>query len=255
LSSPGTESPESDAEALVRRLVALEEGAIRCRAAARWLSRKEPERVARLLGELLGRGGDAGAMAALAALGQALGDPPLLRYEWIAATYAAARALELPAVAALLLSPRPHRPWREPRDRSDPAMAQLTLGHKKSLGRLRRDPDLLARLAAEGDPEVVREVLRNPLLVEADAVRIAARRPARPDTLRCLYVDRRWRTRAAVRRALARNPYAETGMALRILPTLALRDLDEMGADPTLHPVVRETAARLAGERTRRRRR
>jgi hypothetical protein len=252
LSSPGAEGPEADAEALVRRLLALEEGAIRVRAAARWLSRKGPERSALLLSALVGRGSDPGASAALSALGQALGDPRLLGYEWASATYAAARSLDLPAVAALLLSPAPHRPWREPRDRSDPLVARLTLGHKKALGRLRRDPDLLARLAAEGDPAVVREVLRNPLLVEADAVRIAARRPVRPETLRCLHQDRRWRNRAAVRRALARNPYAETGMALRILPTLALRDLDEIGADPTLHPVVRETAERLAGERRRR---
>jgi hypothetical protein len=96
---------------------------------------------------------------------------------------------------------------------------------------------------------VVREVLRNPMLVEEDAVRIAARRPARPETLRLLHLDRRWRTRAAVRRALARNPYAETGMVLRILPTLARRDLEAIGADPAVHPVVRETAGRLAGER------
>jgi hypothetical protein len=238
--------------ALVRHLAALDAGEIRSRAAARWLSRRGPEGAARVLGELLGRAAEPGTAAALAALGEALGDARLLAYEWTAATYAAARSLELHGVAALLLSPAPHRPWTEPRDRADPAVARLTLGHKKSMGRLRRDPDLLARLVAEGDPDVVREVLRNPMLVEEDAVRIAARRPARPETLRCLHLDRRWRTRAAVRRALARNPYAETGMVLRILPTLALRDLEAIGADPALHPVVRETAGRLVGERRRR---
>lgn len=243
--------PDADARSLVRRLAALEEGEIRARAAARRLGRLAPERAVALLDTLLAWGGEGDAVRALAAVGQALSDPLLVHYEWTAATYAVARDAGRGAVADLLLSPRPHRRYVEPLDRPDPVVAGLTLGHKKALARLRRDPDLLARLAAEGDPAVVREALRNPLLREEDVVRIAARRPARPETLRCLFLDRRWRTRPAVRRALARNPYAETGMALRILPTLARRDLGEIRADPSLHPKVREAAARLWSERKR----
>jgi ribonuclease D len=134
-------------------------------------------------------------------------------------------------------------------------VARITLGHKKSFARLRRDPDLLARLAAEGDPAVIRELLRNPLVTEAEAVRIAARRPARPETLRLLHQDRRWRSRSAVRRALARNPFVETEIALHILPTLPARQVDEMAEDGTLHPLVREAARKLSEARGVRRRR
>lgn len=230
---------------VVRRLSALEEGPIRARAAGRLLARLPPEEAARLLAALLGRGSRA--VRALSAVSQAFLDPrSALTYEWKANLYAAATALGLPEVAALLLSPHPQRAFEEPRDKADPRLAHLTLGHKKALARLRRDPDFMARLAAEGEPGVVRELLRNPLLTEALAARIAARRPVRPETLRCLYEDRRWRTRQAVLRALVRNPFVETEIALQIVPTLPARELSEIAADGSLHPAVRSLAARLA---------
>ena len=105
---------------------------------------------------------------------------------------------------------------------------------------------------AEGEPAVVRELLRNPLLTEALAVRIASRRPVRPETLRCIHEERRWRTRAAVRRALARNPYVEPAIALALLPALQLRDLDAIAADGSLHAEVRAQARRVAARRRRR---
>jgi len=238
----------AEAARLARRLAALEEGPIRARAAARRLARIAPERAALLLGALVEQG-ESGSPA-MAAVGQALVDEGSgLDYEWMAGLYAAATACDLPHVAALLLAPAPQRAYEEPRDKADPKLGHLTLGHKKVLARRRRDPDFLARLAAEGDPVVVRELLRNPLLTEPMAVRIAARRPARPQTLRCLFEDRRWRTRPAVRTALARNPFVETELALRILPTLPGRELGEIAADPTLHPTVRAAAERIAADR------
>jgi len=233
------------AAAMVRRLSALEEGPIRARAAARHLARLPPEEAARLLAALMAKG--TSSARALAAVGQAILDPRgRLSYEWKASLYAAATALELPQVAALLLAPAPQRAFEEPRDKADPRLAHLTLGHKKALARLQRDPDFMARLAAEGEPAVVRELLRNPLLTEPVAARIAARRPVRPQTLRCLFEDRRWRARPAVRRALVRNPFVETEIALQIVPTLSVQELAEVAADGSLHPAVRSLAARLA---------
>ena len=238
------------AEAFARRLSALEEGAIRAGAAGRHLAGLDPVSAVDLLEAFVTFGTEAWGTAAIAAVGQALRAPDSpMDYEWRAAVYAEARGRDLPHVSALFLSPRPLRPFVEPRDRGDPVAARLTLGHKKAFARLRRDPDLLARLAAEGDPAVVRELLRNPLVTEAEAVRIAARRPSRPETLRALHEDRRWRSRAAVRRALARNPFVETEIALHILPTLQAREVDEIADDGTLHPAVREAARKLSEER------
>ncbi len=238
------------ATSFARRLSGLEEGTIRARAAGRALAVLEAGRAVEILAELVRRGGDADARRAVSAVGQALLDPRgPMDYELLAQIYTAAKARDLTQVTSLLLSPPPRRAWQEPFDKPDPRMAHLSLGHKKSLARLERDPDLLARLAAEGEPLVVRELLRNSQLTESFAVRIASRRPCRPETLRCLYEERRWRTRTAVMLALVRNPYAETEIALKLLPILPSRQLGELARDGSLHPLVRSLAAKLSGER------
>jgi len=240
----------SRAEAFARRLGGLPEGAMRAGSAARQLSRMSPGDAVLLLAALVSAGAEAWGTPAIAAVGQALRDPAsAIDYEWKAAAYAEARERGLPHIASLFLAPGPRRTFEEPRDKADPAVARLTLGHKKSFARLRRDPDLLARLAAEGDPSVLRELLRNPLVTESVAARIAARRPVRPEALRALHEDPRFRNRAMVRRALARNPYVETEIALHILPTLPAGLIREIADDGTLHPAVREAARRLVAER------
>jgi hypothetical protein len=235
---------------LARRLMALEEGTIRARAAARALAALVPERAAAIIAALVARaGGDPGPAAAV---GQALLDPGAgIGYDQLAGIYLAASERSLDQVTSLFLAPPPHRAWEEPFDKPDPRIAHLTLGHKKSLARKHRDPDLLARLAAEGEPSVVKELVRNPQLTEPFAVRIAARRPCRPETLRCLFEERRWRTRPAVALALVRNPYLETEIALKLLPALPARELKEISRDGSLHPLVRALARRLEGDRRR----
>jgi hypothetical protein len=238
------------ARVLARRLSALEEGTMRTRAAARTLAAERPADAACLLADavtLAGKG--EGALAA--ALGEALLAPgPELVYDELAALYAAAVAGGHDEVRDLLVAPGPRRPYQEPHDRQDPGLAHLTLGHKKALARGHRDPDLLARLAAEGQPAVVRELLRNPRLTEQLVVRIAARRPCRPETLRYLHEDRRWRTLPAVVRAIALNPFAEPELVAKLLPRLGTRLLTAIGKDASLHALVRALAARLVVGRT-----
>jgi hypothetical protein len=236
--------------ALIRTLVALEEGAARSGAAARALA-DMPAATAVGVVAALARSGEAGARVAMAAVGQALvGPDAALLYDHLAEVYAAAAEADLLEVTSLLLAPPARRAWVPPRDHGDARLATLTLGHKKTMARTHRDPDLLARLAAEGEPSVVKELLRNPLLTEPFAVRIAARRPMRPDTLRLLSESRRWRTRPAVMLALVRNPYAEPAVALKLLAGLPAAELAEVGRDASVHPLLRATAARLARVRT-----
>ena len=239
--------PAEDALALVRRLAALEEGAIRSRAAARHLAALEPRTAVALVAALVRTSTTPGGRAALAAVGQAFVGPRSgLPYAWLADVYAEATERGATEVAALLVAPRPQRAYEEPRDKADPRLAHLTLGHKKAKARAQRDPDLLARLAAEGDPVVVRELLRNAQLTEPFVVRIAARRPCRPETLRCVFEQRRWRTRTAVALALARNPFVETELALKLLGGVGTAELREIARDGVLHPLVRAVAARIA---------
>jgi hypothetical protein len=235
----------AQALAIARRLGALEEGTIRARAAARLLGAIEPDRAVRVLAALVRAPGPE-ARVALAACARALADPrDDLRYPWLADVYAAATERGAAEVAALLIAPPARRAWEEPFDKADARLAHLTLGHKKAMARAQRDPDLLARLAAEGEPVVVRELLRNPQLTEPFVVRIAARRPCRPETLRCIHDARRWRTRPAVALALVRNPWVETEIALGLLPTLPSGELKEVSRDGALHPLVRAVAARV----------
>ena len=232
--------------ALTRKLVALEEGPVRAGAAARALAALPAEAAVRVVAALA-RSAEGKARAAMAAVGQALvGPDAALLYDHLAEFYAVATEQDLLEVSSLLVSPPAQRAWVPPRDKGDARLATLTLGHKKSLARTHRDPDLLARLAAEGDPMVVRELLRNPLLTEPFAVRIAARRPMRPETLRLLSESRRWRMRPAVMLALVRNPWAEPALALKLLALLPVAELAEVGRDATVHPLLRATAARLA---------
>ena len=241
----------AEAEALARRLLALEEGPVRARAAGRALGALEPEAAAETISALVASAGGGGS-AVVAAVGQAVLDPQAgLAYHWLAGVYASATERGLEEVRGMLLAPAPQRLWQEPLDKADPRLAHLTLGHKKSLARVHRDPDLLARLAAEGEPAVVRELLRNPQLTEPFALRIASRRPCRPETLRCLWQERRWRTRPAVLGALARNPYLEPEVALKILPSLPAGELGEIAADGTLHPLLRAVSRTIAQERRR----
>jgi hypothetical protein len=232
--------------ALVRRLGALPEGPIRARAAARAVARGNPEATALALAALA-RSPDAAARAALLAVGQAFLDPGSeLPYGARAALYAAAAGLGLTEVTSLFLSPPPLKPWSPPREPPDARLAHLSLGHKKALARLQKDPDLLSRLAAEGAPEVVRELLQNPQLTEPFAVRIAARRPCRPETLRLLAESRRWRTQPPVAMAVARNPYTEPAVALKLLGFLGTADLEDLARDGAVHPLVQALAQRLA---------
>jgi len=228
-----------------RRLAAYEEGPARSGAAARALAGLAPEAAVRLIAALAGQA-DPEARAAHTAVGQALvGPDAALLYEHLAAVYAEAASQELLEVTSLLVAPPAAKAYQAPRDKADARLSRLTLGHKKTMARTHRDPDLLARLAAEGDPTVVKELLRNPLLTEPFAVRIASRRPMRPETLRLLAESRRWRTRSAVMLALVRNPFAEPALALKLLPFLPFGELADLSRDGALHPLLRATAARL----------
>jgi hypothetical protein len=245
----GAPGPDEAARDLALRLATLEEGPIRVRAAARLLAAAEPSRAAEMIAALA-RSSGGEERAAMAAVGRALADPgPELPYPFLAELYAEAVARDLPVVTSLLVAPPPRRAYVAPRDKPDARLARLTLGHKKAMARAQRDPDLLARLAAEGDPVVVRELLRNPQLTEAFAVRIASRRPIHPGTLRCLFDSRRWRNQPAVALAIARNPYVETELALKLLPFLGAAELRELASDGALHPLTRTLAGRIARER------
>jgi hypothetical protein len=115
----------------------------------------------------------------------------------------------------------------------------LTLGERKALART-HDRSLLARVLRDPSPDVIRILLENPAVIEADVVRLCARRPARPQVLAQVFQHQRWVLRYRVRLALALNPCTSEDIALQLLPHLAPADLREVSASSQISPRVRE---------------
>lgn len=126
--------------------------------------------------------------------------------------------------------------------RADAKLFTRPLGWLKQQARLTKNPDELARLAVATNPDVVREVLRNSRMTEALVVRIASRRPARPEPLLEIWKSERWSSRPAVRRALVLNPYLPPEIGSKIVPLLSAAELDESIDSRGLHQALRDQA-------------
>lgn len=236
------------ARALAHRLVALGGGAdVRRLAAGRTFAALDPLDTTALVDALvrLAREGEAAARGALAPVLEALprdahalpGPEQLKRV---------AALQELERVAALF----PEGPARQELDagvarKRDAALMTESLGHLKQKARTTRDPDVLARIATASHPDVVRNALLNPRLTEAWVVRMAARRPARPEPLVEIWRSPRWGGRPAVRKALAFNPYLPPEVGTKLVPLLPHADLEELARDGSVHPALRAQAQGL----------
>jgi hypothetical protein len=100
----------------------------------------------------------------------------------------------------------------------------LTLGERKSLAR-RSDRAMLDRLLHDPHPDVIQRLLRNPRLTEDDVVRLAARRPGRPDVLAEIVRWPRWIHCARVRLAVILNPDTPPEIAAPISGLLMRQEL------------------------------
>jgi hypothetical protein len=130
----------------------------------------------------------------------------------------------------------------------DREMRARTLGERKALAR-GRNADLLARLAQDHDPTVVRNLLENPRCTEREALLAASRRPARAAVLEEVFRSRRWGINLRVRKALAQNPYSPPALAVAALSLLSMGDLREISTDGTVSSEVRIQARLLLAQR------
>jgi hypothetical protein len=129
--------------------------------------------------------------------------------------------------------------------KADGRLFSDSLGHLKEKARRTRNPDELARLVQSSDATVIRNVLLNPRVTEDIVVRMAAKRPARPEPLIEIWRSSRWAARTAIRRALVLNPYLPPEVGCKIVPLLRGSDLQELAGDSSIHPALREQASRL----------
>ncbi|HEY6909743.1 MAG TPA: hypothetical protein VI356_10260 [Myxococcales bacterium] len=232
-----------DAAALARALAALPSGELRARKAAAVLSGLPPDEAVPLLGALVRRADRRSDPEAAALEGLLLAVRELLPRERVEALYhAAADDLEVQALFARAKARRSFDHDRE--EWIDREMRARTLGERRALART-HDRDLLARLAADPDPMVVKHILQNPRCTEREALAAASRRPQRPEVLEEIFRSQRWSSNRRVRRALALNPYSPPALASAALALLTEPDLREVAGDLTISSDVRVQARRL----------
>ncbi|HEY0254557.1 MAG TPA: hypothetical protein VGC41_23680 [Kofleriaceae bacterium] len=193
---------------------------------------------------------DVDAVEALEALTHAVANPAL-PYAVRKQLYEAAQEANLPAIARLFFVASPSTPvpvtlakQLGPERPLRPSDKPLTLGERKSLARTHRR-DKLTLMVRDPHPAVVEILLGNPHVTESDIVKMAAARPAVPDSLAKIAAHPRWSVRHAVKRALVLNPATPLADAIRITTTLKPAELTELANDHSLPDTLRQHAAEI----------
>ncbi len=242
---------EAQARSLIRRLLALVGGAgITRKAAARALTELAPTDAVELLHHVqrLAQDGWLPANEVLPSFTRAL-EMEGAQIPHIEELRRVATLQQQADVELLFAEGQPSKEYNaDAAARADAKMFNMPLGYLKQQARLTQNPDELSRLAVASNASVVREVLKNSRLTEALVVRIAARRPARPEPLTEIWLSARWSQRPAVRRALVLNPYLPPDVGAKIVPMLSKSELAEVAEDSGLHQSIRQQAKVLLGE-------
>jgi hypothetical protein len=121
------------------------------------------------------------------------------------------------------------------------------VGYRISLAR-RAMSGALERLLLDPDPRVVRVLLGNPRLAEADVLKLASSRRANSEVLETVAQDDRWVVRYRVKVALVNNPGTPTRVVLGLLPYLMRQDLRDVSVSAT-RAEVRDHAAAIMAQR------
>lgn len=124
---------------------------------------------------------------------------------------------------------------------------ELSLGERKALARAPRRTQF-EKLLRDPHPAVIARLLENPLLTEADVVRLAALRPAHPGALRVL-ARTDWLCRARVRMAIIQNPGTPSAVAVPLIAACTRRELEAVCGCMDCSSLVRETAQALLATR------
>jgi len=124
----------------------------------------------------------------------------------------------------------------------------LTLGERKFLARS-HDRFQLDRLLRDPHPAVIRNLLENPRITEADVVRLSAKRPTYPDVQVEIAKSQRWSIRPRIRLALVQNPYTPPTIAVPLLSLLLRHEVESVSRATDLPAIVRAAALDLLERR------
>jgi hypothetical protein len=129
-------------------------------------------------------------------------------------------------------------------------MVSISLGLRKAYAR-GRDRFKLDRLRFDRNPAVIRNLLRNPRVVEGDVIRVAAQRPTNPACLVEVYRSTRWISRYPLKKALAFNPYTPLDIVVALMPHLLRQDLRDLSRSKVADEQIRLAAGEMLGSRER----
>lgn len=168
-------------------------------------------------------------------------------YALFKSVFEAAHTEQRPAIMAILRDPPAHQKLLRGQQLAPPPLdlgRDVTVGERRTLAR-GHDRRVLERLLLDPNRLVVEQLLQNPRIVEQDVLQIASTRPNLPEVLRSIALHKTWFVRPEVRFTLVMNPYAKTGLGLKLLPTLNIDKLRQVRNATHLHPMLPETAALL----------
>lgn len=215
------------AERILRTTRALADGLLRADYVRSVLACERLEEVARALDALALKAelGDADGREVLVAVVDALSDPGVTDLvQRLREQAAGASLLPLDRLLRRPLKPAPSASDRPPRPPDYGYGRPLTLGERKSLAR-KPNRELLERLVHDPHPDVIRRLLGNPRITEEDVVRLACKRPARPEVLAEIARTPKWVHRPRVRLALMLNPGTPFELAAPIAALLLRHEL------------------------------
>jgi hypothetical protein len=125
------------------------------------------------------------------------------------------------AIAWMLMEPPAARAI-DPRALAQMQRQSQSLGYRKAQA-MKPDARALESLCLDDHWMVIEKLCMNPRTSEGNMMTIVTRRPTIPTLIETVAKCNRWYRRTKIREAIVMNPYAETGLCLRTLATLAPR--------------------------------
>lgn len=186
-----------------------------------------------------------GYQEALAALIDIPAITGIMGYPRMSEIYLLSKEMGYSRVTTLLSNPSPMKKRYSEYDFVEgQVLDHLTLGEKRSLAK-GISKDTLDRLIYDSDPHVIRNLLDNPKMTERDVLKVASKRPASSEVLKEVFNHKKWSARYSIKKALVKNPYTPTWIALGLVNFLLVQDLKEISKDRTLHQDVKNAAEEL----------
>lgn len=173
-------------------------------------------------------------------------------YEFFGEIYRIAHDHEVDNVLYLLQNPPPHQTMGEEADLPEVRLPidreEISVGERRMIAR-KADPDIIDRLLFDPEPLVIENLLEHPDLTVSQVLKIASRRPTDPEILETVAGHYGWFGRQRVRKALVMNPYNDTGLSLKLLPTVGIKALRRVRYGSDLHDVLGDFATHLVDMR------